>query len=294
MAARRPTKPKPEEEKALATTSNAIATKTSMADILAEDAGAGLETMSQSDFAIPRLTILQQLSPQVNKRDEAYVKGAEAGMIFDNVSNRLWDGQKGFLAVLVSYRRSHLQWWPRDTKKGKGFIKDWGADPSILDQTNRNDKGQNMLADGSEIVPTGEYFLFAITDPKAGTVERAVVSMAKTQLIKARRLNTMVSSLMVKVGGQSRPAPLFYRAYWFKTKPESNEHGNWFGWDITPGPFLLPNDNGGEVLPNGEQMYMEARAFRQAISANQVQVRPPVEYEGGGGTRGTQSDDAPM
>ena len=65
------------------------------ADILLEDAGAGMENMTAEDFMIPRLSILQQMSTQVNKRDGAYVDGAEPGHILDNVAGVAFDGEKG-------------------------------------------------------------------------------------------------------------------------------------------------------------------------------------------------------
>ena len=43
-----------------------------------ELAGAGFSEVSTEDLAIPFLRILAQLSPQVNKREGAYVEGAEA------------------------------------------------------------------------------------------------------------------------------------------------------------------------------------------------------------------------
>ena len=63
--------------------------------ILLEDAGTASENMTAYDMLIPRLRILQAQSPQVNKADGAYVKGAEAGQILDNVANELVDGEKG-------------------------------------------------------------------------------------------------------------------------------------------------------------------------------------------------------
>jgi hypothetical protein len=47
--------------------------------------------MDQSDLALPFIRILGQLSPQVNKRDAKYVQGAEAGMIYNSVTNQLYD-----------------------------------------------------------------------------------------------------------------------------------------------------------------------------------------------------------
>lgn len=271
-----------------------VATKADLDNLLAMDAGSGMENMKSEDYAIPRLSILQALSPQINKRDDAYVEGAEAGMIYDSVANELYDGQEGILIIVVSYRRAHLQWWPRDSKKGKGFVKDWGSDPSILAQTNRSEKGQNLLADGSEIVPTGEYFCMLV-DENDGTFERVLIPMAKTQLIKSKKLNTIASSLMVPVGGQLRQAPLFYRSYRFCSKPESNDKGNWFGWDITPGPALLPNTLKIPVLPFGERLYLEARSFKQAVHENKVKVAKPMEDSSTSTTGGPGTgDDTPM
>ena len=56
--------------------------------ILLEDVGAGQENMTKDDMMIPRITILQQMSPQTMKREGDYVEGAEAGHIFDNVAQR--------------------------------------------------------------------------------------------------------------------------------------------------------------------------------------------------------------
>ena len=54
--------------------------------VLEEFAGEGLEEVTAEDLAIPFLRVLAQLSPQVNKRDGAYVDGAEAGMIYNTVA----------------------------------------------------------------------------------------------------------------------------------------------------------------------------------------------------------------
>ena len=67
------------------------------------DAGQGLN-MTQEDLALPFLKVLGQLSPECNKRDAKYVKGAEPGMIINTVTNEIYDGVKGIDVVPV-----HLQ-----------------------------------------------------------------------------------------------------------------------------------------------------------------------------------------
>ena len=60
-------------------------------DMLFEDQGAGAEGISSQDLMVPRITILQSMSPQVNKRDGKHVEGAEVGFIFNTVSNEAID-----------------------------------------------------------------------------------------------------------------------------------------------------------------------------------------------------------
>mgnify|MGYP003654509931 CR=1 FL=1 len=44
------------------------------ADILLADSGAGMEGMTQDDLMIPRLSMLQKVSDQVNKRHGAHIR----------------------------------------------------------------------------------------------------------------------------------------------------------------------------------------------------------------------------
>ena len=47
-------------------------------DMLFEDQGAGQEGIESQDLMIPRITILQSMSPQVNKRDGQYVDSTQS------------------------------------------------------------------------------------------------------------------------------------------------------------------------------------------------------------------------
>ena len=84
--------------------------------VLEEFAGEGLEEVTAEDLAIPFLRVLAQLSPQVNKRDGAYVEGAEAGMIYNTVANEAYDGEKGILVIPCHYNRK-LQSFPEHPTK---------------------------------------------------------------------------------------------------------------------------------------------------------------------------------
>ena len=70
-------------------------------EMLYEDSGAGAEGITSQDLMVPRISILQSPSPQVNKRDGKYVQGAEVGFIYNTVSNEVVDGEEGISVVPI-------------------------------------------------------------------------------------------------------------------------------------------------------------------------------------------------
>lgn len=267
IMAKTPTAPSKKEEKPSAGLVKRENTKvsTQMQNLLMEDAGAGSENIGREDVAIPRIVILQSGSPQVNKRDAAYVEGASAGDFFNTLDNSVFDGAEGVLFVPCAYRRAFIEWKPRTD--GGGFVRDHGSNPAILDQCHKDDaSGKDILPNGNEVVTTAEYIGFLINE-ESGIPQQVVISMTSTQLKKARRWNTMIQQLLIPKPqgiGVFNPA-MFYKAYKLTTVPEGNDKGNWFGWEITPDVETLS-------LNNGEQIYLSARAFKKAINEGKVQV----------------------
>lgn len=237
-----------------------------MAAMLAQDAGAGQETMSSKDYAIPRLQILQSLSPQIKKAEPAYIKGAEEGMIVDPLNARIFSGEKGIQVVPINYRRAYIEW--KDRKSGGGFVKDHGSDDSILAQTTNGDKGPT-LPNGNTIQTQGEYFVFLLGEN--GGYSPYVLSMASSQLKKSRRWNTMINQFRAphpSGSGTFNPA-MFYRSYQLMTVPEKNEKGSFFGWVIAPSKNVLD-------MEGGQALYLAARDFRAQISSGAVQASAPT------------------
>ena len=251
-------------------------------DAFLQDAGAGQETMDRDDYAIPRLAILQALSPQLQKQNSEYVPGAETGDIIDTVSNELHVGEVGITVVPVSYRRAYIEWKLRS--EGGGFIEDHGSDGTVLNGCTKDELGRDITSAGNQIVTTAEYFAFVI-DKETGSHTPVVISMSSTQLKKARRWNTLINQFRLPTngnGGAFNP-PMFARSYLLTTVPESNDRGSWFGWSIKPDAVL-------SQFPGGMDIYQAAKAFREKIlsgevKASQHQVDPANISE---------SDDSPM
>src|SRR5687768_4048450 len=80
-------------------------------DLFAEMAGAGtgLENVGAKDLLIPRLTVLQGLSPQVTQGKPEFDEKAKVGQIYDV---GLQEGfPEGILYIPVHYVKQYLEWW---------------------------------------------------------------------------------------------------------------------------------------------------------------------------------------
>jgi hypothetical protein len=231
--------------------------------------------MGKDDIAIPRLSVLQSLSPAVNKRDAEYIQGAEAGMLVDLTQQRLFDGEEGVVVIPVTYRRSYIEWQP---DRG-GFVADHGIDDELLQTAERNEKGALVLPNGNNLVITAEYVIMIVTEDG---IAPAVLSLSSSQLKKSKRWNTMITNFRIDHpnGGKFNPA-MFYRAYRIKTVPESNDRGSWFGISISPEMNVID-------MEDGKDIYLQARELREQLDSGEIKVAQPVA-EGG-----DEDSDSPM
>ena len=266
-------------------------------DMVSADAGAGLNEMGADDFAIPRIGIIQSLSPQRNLQKPEFIEGCVEGQIFENVTKQLWKGGDGIVVIPVAYQPTYLEWKPRES--GGGLVKNHGKDATLFQSTPANDKGKRITKDGNIIQRYGEYFVMVMNAD--GVPVRAVLSMTGTALKQAKAWNNMINQSLV-VDAEGKPvldkagakinAPIFFYSYLLKTVPVINQQGQWFRWDI------VKNTNEAQVpqsvfdLAGGlPEIYEAAKSFRDAITSGAVKVADPVEEHG---ESAVESDEDPM
>ena len=239
------------------------------ASMLVEDSDAALKNMTQDDLLIPRLKILQTQSPEVNKADGSYIKGAEAGHILDNVAGKVFDGSKGITVVPVSYKKTFIEW--SDKRK---LIADHGLEPTNRDDFIQNDKGALINnSNGHSLSLTAEYYVQVVSED--GMFSPAIVSMSSSGLKKSRKWNSMINRLQIPhpTGkGTINPA-MFWTAYTLKTVPEQNDFGSWFNWEVE---IKYDAKSGGilKQLSNGQALYLEARSFSKKVKSGEIDVKP--------------------
>ena len=221
------------------------------------DSGKGLGKLTQEDLALPFLKILGQLSPEVNKRDGKYVKGAEPGMIFNSVTGELYDGAKGIQVVPCHYKLEYIEW--RDRGEGSGApVAIHSSSSDVMTKTTRDASFKDRLPNGNYIERTASHFVIV----NGQTPSTALIAMKSTQLKISRKWNSMMAGIRLKgKNGLFTPAS-FSHIYQLKTIQQSNDKGTWFGWEVSKiGPV------------QDTTLYQQAKTFAENVSKGDVKVK---------------------
>lgn len=236
----------------------ALTTSAGMKEFAA-DAGAGLEGAGAESFAIPFLMVLQKGSPQVDPSSGDYIKGAEPGMLYENISRTLADSKTGVVAVPCAYRRVFLRWTQM------GFAGELSAeDVATMRAAGGIAEYKNRLyvpaADGTvdpaecdRIVDTRNHYVL-IVDEETGAWRQALISLSSTQIKKSRALNVALVMRKVAVDDRLVTPATFANLVRVTTVPESNDKGSWMGWHFELMGFVTNHD-----------LYAAARAFHGAV-----------------------------
>ena len=191
---------------------------------------AGFENVDSKSLALPFLKVLGQLSPQVTQGDSQFMAEARAGMIYNTVTDELYDGQKGIHVIPCYYKLEYIEWRDRD-KGAVAPVNVYPADSDIMSKTTRGDDGKDRLENGNYIEETASHYVMVVEEEKSST---ALITMKSTQRKKSKKWNSMMMSLRQKRKdgkGFFKPAP-FTQMYSLKTVLEKNNLGSWFGWEI--------------------------------------------------------------
>lgn len=222
-----------------------------------DDAGVGLENVTSKDLLIPRLTILQSLSPQLIRSKPEYMPEAHVGDICDVGTQEILPQE---ICVLpVHFLKQWLEWAPRAS--GKGLVNIHHTD-GILDDCEKDEKGRQYLKNGNQIIETAQFFILNLSCEG----RRSFIGMASTQLRKSRRWLTLATAEKLRrADGSDFTPPLFYRSYMLSTVEESNNEGAWCGWKIER-HIALPE------MERWQSLRQEALDFRDSIIAGDVKA----------------------
>lgn len=237
-----------------------------------------LDDFGQGDFLVPYLRILQQLSKELQKGHQKYIKGAEAGEVINSATKQRWNGDEGMYVIPIAFSHRYQAWRPNNG----GPADDYGSDPTVYNSLVPNDRGKRVNAEGNEVTDSNQYFVFVV-DPTTGDYDMGVISMSGSQAKKARQWNSVIANRRMKHGAKTVNPPMFFFAYKVTTVPESNEQGNWYGWSISADEGMAVTE-----IPNAREILEAAKSTRERIKAGEIKTQAEEHDLGGDLTDGEE------
>lgn len=256
------------------------------ADMFGSVAGMGMEKVTTRDLIIPRIGILQKMSPELARSDAKFIKGAKEGDFCNIGMNEVLPSPLNFIPCF--FQKQFLEWTPRKSGGGLAGIHD---DDSIMRRTRKNDEGQNVLPNKNYIVETSQLYVILLL---ADDVRMpAFIPFVSTQHKKVRQLLTDSRRIMIqRSDGSKFNPPMFYRSWEATTVEENNAQGDWMGWKLVPvGPI--------SELENAREVFDHAKEFTQqcidgVAKADHSEEDATAGAYGGGGDDDGDSDDDSM
>jgi len=226
----------------VAKTSNKAMMSDTRPDWMKEGTGRGSEGVTADDVTIPRIDVLQDLSPQIKSAKPEYIEGAVAGTLFNTVTDELYG--ENVIFVPVFFRKEYVIW--KDRKKGGGFRGSFPTMEAAVAEMQELEDAQDC-----EILDTAQHFGIIVHED--GTLEEVVASMAKSKMKISRKLNSMA-----KLAGGDR----FSRAYQLSAVADQNANNeDYYNLGIKQLGYVTK-----EVFAAAEVMYESVSSGKVGVS----------------------------
>jgi hypothetical protein len=185
-----------------------------------------------AQLVIPRVSILQDLSPQVRERDAEYIKGAKPGLFFNSLAKSL-----DTMVTLVpsKFLVRYIAWRPR--KDGGGLV----SQTLTIEEVEENfdpdgiGKWKGLMAPrpgepavSVEVIETPEWY--GMAKGKDWDWMPVAISFPSTKSKAARWMNSTIN--MTKAQGKNgtfTPAAFFHQ-FSFTTAVEQKGDDQWFSF----------------------------------------------------------------
>jgi hypothetical protein len=235
-----------------------------LANMFAQDAGAGLENVTAKDLQVPFIGLLQGLSPQIKRSNEKYIPGAEQGMFFNTVTQELFQRAE---VIPIEFTKVFNEWIPR--KAGSGFVATHKTEEEAEANKRQDPVGYDKENDNApiytEVHDTANHFVMIRAINEDGTYGEwgwAILSMTKTKLKVSRSWLSRLSNLKVDIGKPEKVVPPSFATIWQLTSVEQkNDKGEFYNYKLD---FLR--------LVDDAATYEEAKKVRELVVSGVAKV----------------------
>lgn len=254
-----------------------------------EHKGGGYEGTSGADYAIPFLAILQSNSPQVDgsKGPEVKIAEAEAGMLMNTVSMKLYDGaKKGVVFIPCITNRTYVEWKKRSQGGGGGggFVARHDPDSEAVRKCVSSQPFGKYEINGNDLSET--FYVYGILlDEETGETEMIIIAFSSTKIKKYKHV-------MYRLGSYKGRPPLYANRLRIKTFGDQNDKGYFQNFIIQPaidddvGKSLIPPKDGDEPNP----LLLAGKQLKEQVLSGVVKADHKSEAVAAG--TGDATDDA--
>ena len=225
-----------------------------------ENVQTGFEDMNADDLQLPRLKLLQAMSPEI-ENDESL----RSGHIYNSVTGDWWPADQGVKVIPCVYHKTYVEWAPVGSgAKGPVAVH---QSKDVMNNTVRGDDSKYYTNDnsGNYIEETANYFVLIIGGK--GETSQAVISMKSSQLTPSRNWNSKMKNLKIKNSeGVHFTPPMWSHSYLLKSEKTKNGDKTWYKWKIEVDSML-----------SIEAQVKEARSFSEEMALAKDKLVPDQE-----------------
>lgn len=243
-------------------------------------AGAGFESHTKEDYAVPFLYLLQSNSPAIET-----LASAKSGMLINTVTSELYDGKKGVVFVPAETQHVFVEWQPRD--QGGGFVAVHSITSPIVEKVKKEQEfGKYKVEKGNpksnDLIET--YYVYGLLVKEDGTSEKMIIAFTSTKNKIYKQWMTKARTIQVPLpDGRKITAPIFAHKYRITTLGQKNSKGSFYNFQIA--------FDGAEAaecrLAPSDPLFLEAVAFRELIQSDSVKAAHDTQAPGNEEESGT-------
>lgn len=222
------------------------------AGFMSDDAGEGFENMDSDCYAVPMITMIQKMSPQVDEDKESYIPEAKPGMFFNSVTGELYESLE---VICCSFYRAFTEWTRRE--EGGGFR---GQHESSSERVQTATRTENELVttDDTILFDTRYHYCLILKD---GLPEPVLIPFKSTQVKKSKKWLSIMSNLVADNNGSIFKVPMFGAIYTLTSIGEQKDENTWKGFEIK-----MKNIIGEDQI----DLYNAAKDFKESITSGKV------------------------
>ena len=227
-----------------------------------EGVDTGFEEMSADDLQLPRLKLLQAMSPELEDDD-----ALRAGHVLNSDTGDWWPSDHGVKVIPCAYHKTYVEWAPVGSgAKGPVAVH---QSKEVMNDTIRGDDNKFYKNDnsGNYIEETANYFVLIVGGK--GETSQAVISMKSSQLTPSRNWNSKMKNLKIQNSkGTYFTPPMWSHSYLLKSEMAKNGDKTWYKWKIELDSMLTD-----------EAHVSEASAFSKDMGVAKEKLQPEMEED---------------